>query len=185
VGGIAATERALYEDVWSLPGYKLYSPGLNAIERFERMTGATAGRSVADFGCGAGVAGLALVERGYRVQLVDHTDAGLSPEARALPFHERSLWKWPSCYVDYGFCVDVLEHIPTELTSLTIYHMTCATKVLYLEVSTVPDMGGLPLGQTLHKTVQPFGWWLALCREIGTVTQAVDLMERAAFVIER
>jgi SAM-dependent methyltransferase len=182
---IAQREAALYEDVWSLPKYHDYSPGLVAIPRFERLTGAKAPASVADFGCGAGVAGVALAERGYRVTLVDHTPAGLVPAAKALEFHERSLWRFPSCYVDYGFCVDVLEHLPTEMTSLTIHQMTCATKTLYLEVSTVPDVLGVMVGQTLHKTVQPFGWWLALCREIGQVTQAVDLMERAAYVIER
>jgi hypothetical protein len=39
------------------------------------------------------------------------------------------------------------------------------------------------VGQPLHKTVKPFVWWRDLCREIGTVVEAVDMLTRAVFVI--
>lgn len=182
MGRIADTERALYEDAWSLPQYRKWSPGLDAVPRFLRLTGAAPPATVLDFGCGAGVAGADLLHRGFRATLVDQTDAGIADPT--LPFLPHCLWRpWTGPHADYGFCVDVLEHIPTELTALTIARMVAAVDVLYLELATVPDGCGVLVGQTLHKTVQPFTWWLALCRELATVSSGLDLLDRAVFIL--
>jgi hypothetical protein len=188
MGRVADAERALYEDVWSLPEYRKWSPGVEAIPRFLRLTGAQPnGARVIDFGCGSGAASLALRDLGFDPCMIDQTDAGLLPEARTIPYRLQSLWQPVPEEIEaaLGFSCDVLEHIPTEFTALTIATMADAVGTLYLEISTEPDGCGVLVGQTLHKTVQPFSWWLALCREIGTVTQAVDLLHRAAFVVIR
>lgn len=180
---IAATECALYQDVWAHPDYHKLSPGAEAVPRFLRLTAARPLETVIDFGCGTGRGGAALVAEGFLVTLCDQTDAGL--EVRDLRFEPHCLWKrWRGGDHYYGFCVDVLEHVPTELTSLTIARMLEACRVLYLEVSTVPDQFGILVGQPLHKTVKPFVWWRDLCAEIGTVTHGVDMLTRAAFVLE-
>ena len=187
---IAATEAALYDDVWSVPAYRKWSPGLAAVPRFVRLVQPSASDTVFDFGCGAGKAGEALTQHVMGVALVDHTRAGLEVVERVgLKFYQHTLWReWHQpgmVSATHGFCCDVLEHIPTELTGLTIARMLALVRGrLYLEVSTVPDGMGVFVGQALHKTVQPFTWWLHLCREIGTVVHGIDLLDRAVFVLE-
>jgi hypothetical protein len=179
---IAETERALYDDVWKHADYHKLSPGEEAVPRFLRLTQARPLETVVDFGCGTGRAGVALAAEGFLVTLADQTDAGL--EVRDLRFERHCLWQpWRGGDHYYGFCVDVLEHVPTELTGITIARMLDACRVLYLEVSTVPDSFGLLVGQPLHKTVRPFVWWRDLCAEIGLVREGVDLLTRAAFVV--
>jgi hypothetical protein len=182
---IAEAECALYQDVWAHPDYHKLSPGAEAASRFFRLTGAVAGECAIDFGCGTGKGAAALQALGLDVVLTDQTDAGLEfKDDPRFPFVRHCLWQpWTHGRADYGFCCDVLEHVPTELTALTIARMVDACDVLYLEVSTVPDQFGMLVGQPLHKTVKPFVWWRDLCREIGTVTQGVDMLTRAAFVI--
>lgn len=180
---IATTERAIYEEAWTLPAYREWSPGADAVTRFLRLTHASPLNTVIDFGCGTGRGAAALREEGFLVTLTDQTDAGL--EVRDLPFVAHCLWaKWPAERAYYGYCCDVLEHIPTELTALTIARMLEACRLLYLEVATVPDRCGLLIGQPLHKTVKPFVWWRDLCAEIGDVKEGVDLLHRAVFVLE-
>lgn len=194
MGRIAAAERSLYERAWALPEYAQWSPGLAALgvkqgrddpdhDRFTRLVEPYG--SVIDFGCGSGVAGVELARRGFTVRLVDQTDAGLVSDARTLPFHKQPIWKEPPAYVNHGFCVDVLEHLPTEMISLSVYQMVRFTQSVYLEVSTEPDAFGTLVGEPLHKTVKPFVWWRDLCGEIGTVIHGIDMLTRACFVVER
>jgi hypothetical protein len=182
---IADTECALYDAVWAHADYHTLSPGSEAVPRFLRLVDAVPGESLIDFGCGTGRAGAALSARGLDVVLTDQTNAGLEVNGDPkLPFRQHCLWrKWPYGSADFGFCCDVLEHVPTELTALTIARMLEACDWLYLEVSTVPDQFGMLVGQPLHKTVKPFVWWLDLCAEIGTIRYGVDMLTRAAFVV--
>ena len=179
----AAAERTLYEDVWTPPEYRRWSPGGEAIPRFLRLAEAIPPAHIIDWGCGTGRAGRVLADQGFRVTLVDQTWAAV--EVEGLPFVPHCLWQpWPNVRGDVGFCCDVLEHIPTELTALTCARLLQGARVLYLEVATEPDSMGALVGQTLHKTVRPFVWWRDLLREVGTLRHGVDLMTRAAFVVE-
>jgi hypothetical protein len=195
---IAADELALYEGIWQQPAYHRHSPGQQAIPRFIRLVGQDASSldaagqraSVADFGCGTGRASLVLARHGFRVVATDQTDAGLEIMPVCEPgvnlrFVRHCLWQsWPERPVDFGFCCDVLEHVPTELTGLALTRMLEACVIaLYVEVSTEPDQMGVLAGQPLHKTVRPFTWWRDLCAEVGKVEYGIDLASRAAFVV--
>jgi SAM-dependent methyltransferase len=184
---IAEQERSLYREMWNHEAYRKFSPGEQAVPRFLSLMPTRGEKSVVDFGCGTGRASLALQRAGFVVLLVDQTREALDPEASGLSFLEHCLWHpWPYPHVltDYGFCCDVLEHIPTELTALTIARMLEPVEFLYLEVSTEPDEMGVLVGQPLHKTIKPFVWWRDLCREIGTLVDGVDLLTRAVFVLK-
>jgi hypothetical protein len=190
---IAGQELALYEDIWQQPAYHKHSPGQQAIPRFLRLLGMVQPRlpgSLIDFGCGTGRASLVLARHGFSVVATDQTDAGLEimpvcEPGVELRFVRHCLWMpWREPRADFGYCCDVMEHVPTELTGLSLARMRQAcTVALYVEVSTEPDQMGVLAGQPLHKTVKPFTWWRDLCAEVGKVEYGIDLSGRAAFVV--
>jgi SAM-dependent methyltransferase len=183
---VTETEQAKYRDIWTFPKYREHSPGEHAVPRFVRLLQPDVDTEVCDFGCGEGRGAVALAKAGCRVDGVDMVDVR-SEDAQTMmrDFWCQSLWslrlerRWP-----LGFCVDVLEHLPTEFTMLAITRMLSHCERLYLEISTEPDnLGGL-IGQPLHLTVQPFTWWRDRLSEIATVRDARDLMNKAAFLME-
>lgn len=182
---VLASEREKYQSVWEFPAYAAHSPGVAAIDRFLSLTEAKAPASVLDLGCGAGAASVELSRRGFDVSLVDMVDVR-SEDAKALRwFTEQPLWTEPRYHsADFGFCVDVLEHIPTEFVLLAIEHMRRSVGKLYLEVCMVPDQFGVLVGEPLHQTVKPFTWWRDRLLELDPRMRiGVDLLDRAAFVL--
>lgn len=186
---VTARERERYEEVWNaVTEYGQNSPGEGLVELFLPLIG-EAPQTILDAGCGSGKAGVALAARGHRVTLCDLTDAGLTPEAQALPFHEACLWQplrpvLRQGQFDWVLCCDVLEHIPTALTMLVVDQLLrLTTRGLLLSVSLVADVYGAWVGQTLHHTVQSFTWWRDLLAEVGEVVEARDLITDAVFVM--
>jgi hypothetical protein len=59
-----------------------------------------------------------------------------------------------------------------------------AKEGLFLTVSLVQDSFGVWAGKSLHQTVQPFTWWKDSLKELGTVTEARDLISNAVFVVK-
>lgn len=195
MSAIIGRERALNTEIHAIDQYAAFSPGEHYLPLFLSMVGISerseASRyTVLDAGCGSGKGSLALKAAGFRVITCDLTDGDLRvEEARALPFHPNiCLWDHlPTklAYLglgnkaDYVYCTDVLEHIPTEFTMLTIARLIeVARRGLFLSISLVPDQFGVWVGQHLHKTVQPFTWWrdnitaaggqVMECRDLGT-----------------
>lgn len=187
---IQTQETDRYAMVWeSVPQYANESPGQDLAPTF--ATFARPGATVLDAGCGSGKGGVALARAGYDVTLCDLTDAGLVPEAQGLPFATACLWKPLRAQVrrgavDWVYCVDVLEHLPTQFTMLAIDHMLAlSTQGVFLGISLVPDNFGPWLGHPLHLTVQPFVWWRDALKELGTVVDARDQLIRGVYVVTR
>jgi 2-polyprenyl-3-methyl-5-hydroxy-6-metoxy-1,4-benzoquinol methylase len=191
-------EAQLYTDVWALPSYGTFSPGEQYVPLFLDMAQITPDTTfrytVLDAGCGSGKGALALKAAGFaEVHCCDYTDEGLVPEARALPFHAVSLWDdlrvgvqyLPGRSVDYVYCCDVLEHIPTAFTMLVISRLLeVSRRGVFLSISTVPDQFGAWAGQPLHKTVQPFTWWRDQIHELGAVVEARDLLNAGVYLVQ-
>jgi SAM-dependent methyltransferase len=179
------TERATYETVWSsVEGYAQHSPGEQYLPLFLQVVGDKRG-TVLDAGTGSGKGALALQRAGFSVLACDMTSAGLPLDAN-IRFFERCLWHslW-QFNVDWVYCTDVLEHIPPQFTMLAIDHMLRVAKEgLFLTVSLVPDNFGVWAGKSLHQTVQSFTWWRDNLKELGTVTEARDLISNAVFVVK-
>lgn len=185
---IEATERATYEEMWGFVPYSEHSPGEQWAGAFAQMSGNTMRGSVLDAGCGGGKGAIALHEWGFAVTMADLTDVGLEEGARQFPFHRIPLWgnlKREFGFVDWVYCADVLEHIPTEWTMLAVSRMLeVARRGCFFSIAFVPDQFGAVIGTPLHQTVQSFSWWKARLNEIGHVTDARDLLECGLFLVE-
>jgi SAM-dependent methyltransferase len=183
----AAQERKKYEEIWSFPEYADYSPGGEHVERFMELCKPPYYATVIDIGCGRGNAGLELQKRKLNVWWLDITGAALDPKIECADFIEAPLWShWqrPMGW-HYGFCVDVLEHIPTEYTMLCIERIVRACGVSYLVINNEPDAFGKKIGEPLHLTVANFDWWKIRIATIGKLIEARDLCGSSLFVVER
>lgn len=191
---IAAQERAKYEACWANPEYHNHSPGAHWAELFMEMAGTHRLRKrgafqfgdVIDLGCGAGEGGKRLLELGARrVAFLDQVRVEGVPE----PFCLQPLWlpihgEHDRCY-DYGYCCDVMEHLPKEFTMLAASNMLDACDRVFFSISFVPDHFGKTIGEPLHLTVENFTWWRDRLRELGTVIEARDMLGEGVFLVER
>lgn len=196
MSSIEQHERELYEHVWTaVDGYGAYSPGETRVEMFREMSGASNNATVLDAGCGSGKGAVALVAAGFRVTMADLTSSGLVDAAQALPFRNVCLWHdlrhvggtiFGGTF-DFAYCCDVLEHVPTAYTMLTVTRLLDVSKKgVFLTVGTNEDGFGLLAGSQLHQTVQSYTWWRDHLRGVGRVIEARDLLSQgAAFFVRR
>jgi len=194
---ILVAERATYDETWRTIGdYGNWSPGVEFISTFFEHVGEKGqDRTVLDVGAGSGRASVKLSQAGFNVRMVDISNAGLIPEAQAIPYFDACLWHdlYPVARAfghpnrtraDYVYCTDVLEHVPEQFTMLAIANMLRVTRHgLFLSVSLIPDNMGVWVGAQLHQTVQPFTWWRDSIKELGTLIEARDMLEWATFYV--
>lgn len=183
-------EREKYHEIWTtVPEYRIYSPGMENVERFLKVIKPDLFKTIIDIGAGECKAGLEFEKRGFRCWYLDITDAA-RPESVKDKFILSPLWdnwrfphsghKW-----DYGFCCDVLEHIPSEYTMLCLDRIIKNCEISWLQISLVEDEMGKMIGETLHMTVRPFDWWLVRLGTIGKVIEARDLLNTGLYVVTK
>jgi hypothetical protein len=183
----AETEK--YEAAWSYPAYAEYSPGLEAVDLFGRMldenniarSSAKTGESIIDLGCGSGKAGIELSERGFDVTLMDLTPKG--KVGTGLSMIVGSLWHPIPGKYRFGYCCDVMEHIPPEYTMLVISNILRACEYAFFQICLVDDNFGALVGEPLHLTVMPFVWWRDQIKELGDLVESRDLIQNGAYLV--
>ena len=167
-------EKEIYEKLWAMEGYRKYSPGENAVSTFLSQAKPPLGAGVIDFGCGSGRAGLLLAfpppaGANMDVTLLDFTsnclDEDIPPileaQSHTLRFVQADLTvPHLSVSAAYGFCVDVLEHIPENKIDTVINNCLMSAQHCFFQICIVPDSFGSTVGHDLHLTVKPFSWWL-------------------------
>lgn len=189
---LVTTERELYTDLFqAVEAYSTHAPGEHYVDAFQDMARATVGEmhigSVLDAGCGTGKGGLALAAKGFRVELADLTDAGLTDEAKKLPFHQVCLWDdlRRLGYFDHIYCCDVLEHVPPTFTMLVVVRLLArARKGVFLSIALQPDQFGVWVGRHLHQTVQSFTAWRDQLACIGRLVESRDLLATGLYYVE-
>jgi hypothetical protein len=115
--------------------------------------------SFTDWGCGTGRVAHALHDQGFPVRLVDIATNAYRGD---LPFVEACLWDLPASLPasDYGYCADVMEHIPPAQVQATLDGIALRTTIAcYFQIAMFQDHHGDAIGQTLHLSVFPADWW--------------------------
>jgi hypothetical protein len=89
----AQEERAKYAEIWAIPDYGSYSPGLANVDRFMTAMRPQQGSSLIDIGAGACVAGTELARRGLDVWWLDITSTARPASIPNDRFIECPLWE--------------------------------------------------------------------------------------------
>ncbi len=184
---LVQVEREKYEDIWAYDSYKDHSEGMMNVPRFLTHIEPRPGQSIIDIGCGQGNAGLELQKHGLRTWWLDITDAGLMPEVDRTRFIQAPIWsdwKRPRGW-DYGFCCDVMEHIPPEFVMLCAERIIKNCGTTWFQICNLNENFGDAIDKTLHLTVRQFTWWKERLGMLGTIVDARDLCGVCMFVVKR
>ena len=183
----AAAERAKYEQVWEAPEYRRYSPGEAMAWPFIRI--ARPKGSIIDFGCGPGRASLMFHLFGLDVTMIDTAVNCLDDEIVqeiGARFVQGNLWDsdLPIPVADYGYCVDVMEHIPPEWVGAVIANILRHAQTTFFHICLRKDhFGEALIGHPLHLTVKPFAWWRDLLGAHGEIIDGRDLIDNGLFIV--
>lgn len=174
-------EKAKYERIWEVEEYSESSPAYHRF--FDDIQNAVKGHeSVIEFGCGSGLA-LAELAKSHVILGVDIADNCLSVD---VPFVQACLWEPMNVQAEVGYCVDVMEHIPTDKVEAVFKEiMACVSKCLFIPCLLPDRLGEKHLGEPLHLTVKPAEWWLSTAAKFGKVNHIRTTGRAVFFVVER
>jgi hypothetical protein len=179
-------EAQKYGRMWELPEYRMSSPGAFFVPRFLTQARPKAASHVIDFGCGTGRAGLAMYKAGMTVSMLDFTRNCLDASVRDslgenLTFIKHDLVYPAPVVAEYGFCSDVMEHIPEGQVDKVLENILRAAQHCFFAVSTADDICGELIGETLHVTVHDFAWWLDRFKAMDCIVHWSDTVGSYAF----
>src|SRR5512139_3224787 len=166
-------EAAKYEAVWKHDAYRQVAPGEHHVQKFLEIARPRRDHVLCDFGCGTGRGALSIATHtDLSVVGVDFAANCLDREVREqlgerFRFLQHDLTTPLKETFDYGFCTDVLEHIPPEDVDKVLTNIFVSSKKVYLAISTMPDVMGALVGEPLHLTVESPFWWHDKVKKLG------------------
>ncbi len=170
LSSLKAAETEKYVQMWNVPEYRVHSPGLRIVETAYKEFGSpldvTLQRvfTLTDFGVGSGKAANWFKNKGFQVTGIDIADNCLDPGID-INFHTGCLWDALPTGLggDFGYCTDVLEHIPEKCVGKVLYNIMNLTRFrAFLTIAHFDDSMGRwgQSGDKLHLTVKPWSWWI-------------------------
>ena len=159
-------ERTKYERMAAQEGYH-GSFGLQFLQDALSQLNLKAGDKLWDFGAGTGKCILAFRQAGIEADGFDITKDRIEQDADKF-ITQTTLWDLPKDAIprDWGFCSDVMEHIPTEKVDDVLKGISRLNKRgMYFTISLVHDNCGKLIGEPLHLTVMPSSWWGAKLKQ--------------------
>ena len=168
-------EKTKYDTVWRMQEYRRISPGELAVDNF--LTWAVSADTLVDLGCGPGRASLLLSDH-YKVTMLDISDRCLDIQPRNslsdnLTFKQACLWDFTLPQQDYGYCCDVMEHIPEEKVDAVFDCIAACCDSVYFQIHLKEDCGKF-IDEPLHLTIKPTNWWHRKILERYPETEAVE-----------
>lgn len=171
-------EREKYLKLWENPDYRAIAPGEALAMHFLTQAKPPRDAEVIDFGAGTGRGALMLALMGaMKVQMLDFAPNCLDPEVAEacktqpdrIKFMVCDLSKHVPVNAAYGYCTDVMEHIPPEQVGRVLRNVLASAQHVFFGIATRPDVMGETIGQPLHLTVQPLQWWVKQLTDMGAV----------------
>jgi hypothetical protein len=172
--GSGNPEALKYGKLWAdHPAYRAVAPGEELASVFLKQASPPINAEVIDFGCGTGRGSLILacpppLGGSLRVTMVDFVNNCLDPEvqqaletqASRMRFLKKDLEKPLGIAATYGYCTDVMEHIPPDKVEQVLDNILQSAEHVFFGISLTEDHCGKMIGEQLHLTVKPFDWWL-------------------------
>lgn len=168
------SEQEKYKKMWAVGDYRKCAPGEQSVDLFLKLAAPSKTETVIDFGAGTGRAAMLMaLIGGVKVHMLDFADNCLDVDVRNaletqrgyLRFSQQDLRQPIPHNAKYGYCTDVMEHIPPEEVDRVLHHILKSAQHVFFQISTEPDNMGVLIGEQLHLTVQPFEWWEAKLKE--------------------
>lgn len=178
-----ASERDKYTRIWDVPEYALRSPGLRHLKGAMKWMQPEPGSSVTDWGSGSGQAADAMHDMGYVVRMVD-----IAPNSYKgkfdLPLTVACLWDLPEMPpTDYGFCADVMEHLPPGYVEAALQGIAGRTsKAAYFQIALFDDHTYTQAGP-LHLSLFPPQWWADRLNEAFSVVDWQNYRNRHVLAV--
>lgn len=169
-------EALKYGEMWKHPEYRKVAPGEQIAQIFMTHVRPRSNAHVIDFGCGTGRGALMLaILGGCRVTMLDFVNNALDDDIRdmlvtqahKLRFMKADLEQKIPIAAEYGYCTDVMEHIPPANVDRVLDNILRAAQHVFFSISTTHDSCGKLIGEDLHLTVEPYAWWLQKFNERG------------------
>ena len=153
---------AEYRAVWAHAAYRRFSPGERYAEEALAALSPPQGASFIDFGCGTGRATAEIGRRGFPVLGVDFADNCLDAGID-VPFLLADLATLPPLRAAFGYCCDVLEHLPEDEVEPVLAGIarSVARGAFFSIALGLDAFGPRLLGKPLHLCVKPVAWWRA------------------------
>lgn len=175
-------ERAKYETMWGFDSYRERSPGMRHLSDAMFRLLPEQGATMVDFGCGTGRVARAMQKQGLEVTAVDI--AANACEEFSGDFVQASLTDLPESLGrhQYGFCADVMEHLPTERVAEALANMARHAGKTYFQIANFHCHEGDKIGEHLHLTVKPYQWWKDLLNQYFEVLWCEAAAKHHVFV---
>lgn len=156
------SEQEKYTRMWIEPSYRTHSPAEGLVDVLLATFPDPRGQ-ILDLGCGPARAALRLTEAGRHVTCVDFAENARDKEAAGLPFLQWDLARPIPLRAPYGYCCDVMEHIPPAQVEDVLSNIAAAvTDTVVMRIEFEPDVfGEAVLGLPLHLSLHDADWWLA------------------------
>ena len=166
-------EQRKYEKMWAIDDYRTVAPGQDTALIFLEQAKPLPDSTCIDFGCGTGRGAFMLALMGkMKVTMVDFAENALDddikeicenqPDRLSFIQHDlnHSLTTKIKSPAVYGYCTDVMEHLPPEEIDGVLDNIFAAAHHVFFCIDTQPDVMGARIGETLHLSVHPYSWWL-------------------------